>query len=135
MAEHLTLHIPTPPTRPGDAPDFSYLQIPPRAPCRVPSLSRARANCATCRRLIRVLDGDGRAVGAWKPAIAPQRLRDGLHAMLLTRLFEERMFRSHRQGKTSFFMKSTGEEAIGAAQSMVLSSATCAFPPIGCCPG
>jgi len=65
-----------------------------------------------------VLDGDGRAVGAWKPAIAPQRLRDGLHAMLLTRLFEERMFRSHRQGKTSFFMKSTGEEAIGRAQSM-----------------
>jgi 2-oxoisovalerate dehydrogenase E1 component alpha subunit len=78
--------------------------------------------------LIRVLDGDGRAVGAWKPAIAPQRLRDGLHAMLLTRLFEERMFRSHRQGKTSFFMKSTGEEAIGAAQSMVLSSRDMCFP-------
>jgi 2-oxoisovalerate dehydrogenase E1 component alpha subunit len=40
--------------------------------------------------------------------------------MLLTRLFEERMFRAHRQGKTSFFMKSTGEEAISAAQSMAM---------------
>ena len=48
--------------------------------------------------------------------------------MLLTRLFEERMFRSHRQGKTSFFMKSTGEEAIGAAQSMVLGPRDMCFP-------
>ena len=38
------------------------------------------------------------------------------------------MFRSHRQGKTSFFMKSTGEEAIGAAQSMVLGPRDMCFP-------
>ena len=38
------------------------------------------------------------------------------------------MFGAHRQGKTSFFMKSTGEEAIGAATSMVLGRATCVFP-------
>jgi 2-oxoisovalerate dehydrogenase E1 component alpha subunit len=129
MAEHLTLHIPTPPARPGDAPDFSYLQIPPAGALPRPQpVTSARELRDLSEGLIRVLDGDGHAVGAWKPAIEPQRLRDGLHAMLLTRLFEERMFRAHRQGKTSFFMKSTGEEAIGAAQSMVLSSRDMCFP-------
>jgi 2-oxoisovalerate dehydrogenase E1 component alpha subunit len=48
--------------------------------------------------------------------------------MLLTRLFEDRMFRSHRQGKTSFFLKSTGEEAIGAAQAMVMGKRDMCFP-------
>ena len=38
------------------------------------------------------------------------------------------MFRSHRQGKTSFFMKSTGEEAISAAQSMALGPRDMCFP-------
>jgi len=51
-----------------------------------------------------------------------------LRAMMLTRAFEDRMFRSHRQGKTSFFMKSTGEEAIGAAQSIVLGPRDMCFP-------
>jgi len=80
------------------------------------------------RGLIRVMDDEGRAVGAWAPAVDAQRLRAGLGAMLLTRLFEDRMFRSHRQGKTSFFMKSTGEEAIGAAQAMVMGERDMCFP-------
>lgn len=129
MAEHLTLHIPKPPTRPGDAPDFSHLQIPPAGALPRPdSTTPARELRDLSDGLIRVLDGEGHAVGAWTPTIEPQRLRDGLRAMLLTRLFEERMFRSHRQGKTSFFMKSTGEEAIGAAQSMALSPRDMCFP-------
>jgi len=78
--------------------------------------------------LIRVLDEQGRAVGPWAPSIEPEKLRAGLSAMLLTRLFEERMFRSHRQGKTSFFMKSTGEEAIGAAQALVMGKRDMCFP-------
>lgn len=48
--------------------------------------------------------------------------------MLLTRVFDERLFRAHRQGKTSFYMKSTGEEAIGAAQSLVLEAGDMCFP-------
>jgi 2-oxoisovalerate dehydrogenase E1 component alpha subunit len=48
--------------------------------------------------------------------------------MLLTRVFDERLFRVHRQGKTSFYMKSTGEEAIGAAQSLALSQGDMCFP-------
>ncbi|HEX4118673.1 MAG TPA: thiamine pyrophosphate-dependent enzyme [Rhizomicrobium sp.] len=129
MAEHLTLHIPTPPVRPGDRPDFSHLQIPAvGALARPDPATGARELRGLSEGLIRVLDDEGRAGGAWMPVIEPQRLRDGLRAMLLTRLFEERMFRSHRQGKTSFFMKSTGEEAIGAAQSMVLSPRDMCFP-------
>jgi 2-oxoisovalerate dehydrogenase E1 component alpha subunit len=48
--------------------------------------------------------------------------------MLLTRLFDERMFRAHRQGKTSFYIKSSGEEAIGSAQSLMLARHDMCFP-------
>jgi 2-oxoisovalerate dehydrogenase E1 component alpha subunit len=48
--------------------------------------------------------------------------------MLLTRAFDDRLFRAHRQGKTSFYMKSTGEEAIGAAQSLFLDRDDMCFP-------
>ena len=68
--------------------------------------------------LIRVLDASGQALGPWDPRLPPGHLRRGLKAMLLTRLFEARMFNAHRQGKTTFFMKSTGEEGIGAATSL-----------------
>jgi 2-oxoisovalerate dehydrogenase E1 component alpha subunit len=123
------LHIPTPPARPGDTPDFSALAIPAAGAAPRPDI---RAPAETLRDmaqgLVRVLNDESRAVGPWVPDIAPDRLRQGLRAMLLTRLFEERMFRSHRQGKTSFFMKSTGEEAIGAAQSMVLGPRDMCFP-------
>lgn len=48
--------------------------------------------------------------------------------MLLTRIFDDRLFRAHRQGKTTFYMKSTGEEAIGAAQSLALGCGDMCFP-------
>jgi 2-oxoisovalerate dehydrogenase E1 component alpha subunit len=78
--------------------------------------------------LIRVLDDSGRAVGPWDPGLSPEILRQGLRAMLLTRIFDDRLLRVHRQGKTSFYMKSTGEEAIGAAQSLALSPGDMCFP-------
>lgn len=123
------LHIPEPSARPGDAPDFSHLDIPAAGALPRPDTgARAETLRDMAYGLIRVLDDDGRAVGPWVPDVPPERLRQGLRAMLLTRLFEERMFRSHRQGKTSFFMKSTGEEAIGSAQSMVLGARDMCFP-------
>jgi 2-oxoisovalerate dehydrogenase E1 component alpha subunit len=125
----LTLHIPVPPARPGERPDFSHLQIPPAGnlPRPEPGAAANTLGALACG-LIRVLDENGRAVGPWAPAVAPERLRQGLSAMMLTRQFEERMFRAHRQGKTSFFMKSTGEEAIGAAQAMVMGKRDMCFP-------
>jgi 2-oxoisovalerate dehydrogenase E1 component alpha subunit len=48
--------------------------------------------------------------------------------MVLTRAFDDRMFGAHRQGKTSFYIKSAGEEAIGAAQSLALAPDDMSFP-------
>lgn len=110
-------------------PDFSGLSIPAAgaAPRPAPDTPAEKLR-DMAYGLIRVLDDQGQAQGPWAPRLDPDRLRHALRAMLVTRLFEERMFRSHRQGKTSFFMKSTGEEAIGAAQSMVLGPRDMCFP-------
>jgi len=78
--------------------------------------------------LIRVLDENGAAVGPWNPRLEPETLRRGLRAMLLTRAYDERMFRAQRQGKTSFYMRCTGEEAIGVAQAMALDDRDMIFP-------
>lgn len=78
--------------------------------------------------LVRVLDDSGEASGPWNPKLPTETLLAGLRAMLLTRAFDERLFRAHRQGKTSFYMKSTGEEAIGAAQSLFLDRDDMCFP-------
>jgi 2-oxoisovalerate dehydrogenase E1 component alpha subunit len=70
--------------------------------------------------LIRVLDDHGEAIGPWDPHLSPDVLLTGLRAMMLTRAFDDRMFRVQRQGKTSFYVKSRGEEAIGVAQALAL---------------
>jgi 2-oxoisovalerate dehydrogenase E1 component alpha subunit len=46
-----------------------------------------------------VLDEDGQAVGPWNPRLDPDHLRRGLQAMILTRAFDDRMHRAHRQGR------------------------------------
>ena len=48
--------------------------------------------------------------------------------MMLTRAYDERMYRAQRQGKTSFYMKCTGEEAMAVAQAMALDRADMLFP-------
>ncbi|HEY2835042.1 MAG TPA: thiamine pyrophosphate-dependent enzyme, partial [Rhizomicrobium sp.] len=129
MCPPFDLYIPAPSARPGDAPDFSHLAIPPAGACPRPDIAAPASSVRDLAYgLVRVLDDEGRATGPWAPTIAPETLRQGLRAMMQTRLFEDRMFRSHRQGKTSFFMKSTGEEAIGAAQSMMLGPRDMCFP-------
>ena len=81
--------------------------------------------------LIRVLDDDGAAVGPWDPQLDAETLRRGLRAMMLTRAFDDRMYRAQRQGKTSFYMKCTGEEAIAVRPGDGARAATtCAFRPI-----
>src|SRR6201999_4483051 len=78
--------------------------------------------------LIRVLDEDGAAVGDWVPRISADMLRRGLRAMMTTRAYDARMVRVQRQGKTSFYMKSTGEEAVAVAAAMALDRADMCFP-------
>ena len=125
----LSLHVPEPAGRPGDAADFSGLTISAPGSAPRPAVDAApRDTHPLAYDLIRVLDGEGRAVGPWDPRADPELLRRGLEAMILTRAFDDRMHRAHRQGKTSFYMKCTGEEAIACAQAMVLSREDMTFP-------
>ncbi|HQR87744.1 MAG: 3-methyl-2-oxobutanoate dehydrogenase (2-methylpropanoyl-transferring) subunit alpha [Caulobacter sp. 32-67-35] len=125
----LRLHIPEPDARPGDTPAFDRALIPEPGDTRRPEASTLEAEVRDLPYgLIRVLDDSGEAKGPWNPNLPTNTLLAGLRAMLLTRVFDERLFRAHRQGKTSFYMKSTGEEAIGAAQSLFLDRDDMCFP-------
>jgi 2-oxoisovalerate dehydrogenase E1 component alpha subunit len=79
-------------------------------------------------QLVRVLGDDAKAVGPWNPHLEPTELQVGLRHMLLTRFLDERMQRMQRQGRLSFYMKSTGEEAIPVAQSLLLGEDDMCFP-------
>jgi len=61
-----------------------------------------------------VLRFSGEAKGDWAPEIPAETLRGALRDIALTRAMDERMFNMQRQGKMSFYMKSTGEEAVTA---------------------
>ena len=125
----LKLHIPQPLARPGDTPDFSYIDLRTAGETRRPNVDDDERDMRDLPfGLVRVLDDAGAAVGPWDPKLEETELKRGMRAMILTRVFDERLFRLHRQGKTSFFMKSTGEEALGAAPSMVLDSGDMCFP-------
>ncbi|MET0498374.1 MAG: thiamine pyrophosphate-dependent enzyme [Steroidobacteraceae bacterium] len=125
----LHLHIPAPKARPGDAVTFDHMAIPAAGKLRRPEIKAPEDQLRDLPYdLIRVLDDEGNAVGPWNPSLSADHLRRGLRAMLLTRLFDDQLFRAHRQGKTTFFMKSTGEEAIGAAQSLALGASDMCFP-------
>ena len=107
MKPRLQLHIPEPSCRPGDPVDFSSIRIPPAGSVARPSVDAPAAELRDyAYSLIRVLDDEHRAVGDWNPELSPDRLRSGLRHMLLTRVYDERMVRQQRIGKTSFYIKS-----------------------------
>ncbi len=125
----LSLHVPEPKFRPGDIVDYSHLPIPPAG-----AQFRPDEACATsetnplCTDLIRVLDDDHHAVGPWDPRLDPETLRRMLRTMAMTRAFDDRMYRGQRQGKTSFYMKCTGEEATSVASAYALAGDDMVFP-------
>ena len=51
-----------------------------------------------------------------------------LRDMVTVRVFDDRMYRAQRQGKTSFYMKCTGEEAIAVAAAAALDRDDMHFP-------
>jgi 2-oxoisovalerate dehydrogenase E1 component alpha subunit len=125
----LSLHVPEPRFRPGDAVDYSDLDIPPAGlqPRPDESCPAAETN-PLCTDLVRVLDDENRAVGPWDPKLDPETLRRMLRVMALTRAFDDRMYRGQRQGKTSFYMKCTGEEATSVAAAFALAHDDMVFP-------
>jgi 2-oxoisovalerate dehydrogenase E1 component alpha subunit len=129
MPTRSRLNVPEPPARPGQPPDFSYLQLSAAGAMGRPETTASwRDTGHLASGLIRVLDDSHRAVGPWDPHLEPQDLQVGLRHMLLTRLFDDRMVRSQRQGKLSFYMKSTGEEAVSVAAGMALQPGDMLFP-------
>ncbi|MGB7372785.1 thiamine pyrophosphate-dependent enzyme [Pontixanthobacter sp.] len=125
----LSLHVPEPTYRPGDPVDFAHIQVPDAG-----KQSRPDENCAAietsalCYDLVRVLGDDHQAHGPWDPKLNPDTLRTMLGHFAMVRAFDERMFRGQRQGKTSFYMKSTGEEATSISAAMALASDDMIFP-------
>lgn len=125
----LNLHIPEPKFRPGDTADFSDIKIE-----DVGVTGRPEENCAPidiqhmATGLIRVLDMDGKASGPWDPKLSTDIKLKMLHHIMKVRSFDDRMFRAQRQGKTSFYMKCTGEEATSIAPAMALADDDMIFP-------
>ena len=128
-ANALALHIPAPRARPGDKPDFSGWSFPEPGETPRPDVSTSAVELREfAYGLIRVMDMAGNAMGPWQPHIDAETLRRGLKYMLLTRAFDDRMYRAQRQGKTSFYMQSFGEEAVPVAQAMALNRDDMCFP-------
>jgi 2-oxoisovalerate dehydrogenase E1 component alpha subunit len=129
MVTKSRLHIPHPSARPGDKPDFSYLNLSPAGSIGKPSIdARPRDIEHLSLDLVRVLDDEHRAQGEWNPNLDPEKLQIGLRWMLLNRVFDERLWQIQRQGRISFYMESKGEEAVSIAQGMALRSGDMCFP-------
>jgi 2-oxoisovalerate dehydrogenase E1 component alpha subunit len=127
-AAPLRIQIPQPAVRPGQAPDFSRLKLP-STPLSRPHVTATPDGFSDhANGLVRVLTDEHEAKGAWAPQIELATLRRGLRAMLLTRIYDEHMVRAQRQGKTSFYVKSRGEEAVSVAQALALDPADMFFP-------
>lgn len=129
MTEESRLHIPQPTARPGEKPDFSYLDLSPAGSVdKPPSDTRPRDLEHLSSGLIRVLDDDHSAKGPWNPGFDKTQLQTGLRWMMLNRVFDERMWQIQRQGRISFYMQATGEEAVAIAQGMALRPGDMCFP-------
>jgi 2-oxoisovalerate dehydrogenase E1 component alpha subunit len=125
----LKLHVPEPRFRPGDTPDFSDLDIPAAGSAPKPDITVSAAETEPLTKgLVRVLDDNGKAVGPWDPKLDANTLRKILRDMVLQRIFDDRMYRAQRQGKTSFYMKATGEEAIAITTATALDREDMNFP-------
>ena len=123
------LHVPHPPARPGEVPDFSYLQISPAGAVGRPEVTAALTGSESLATgMVRVLDEDHLAQGPWNPHLESAELQVGLRHMLLTRLYDQRMQTIQRQGRISFYLRSLGEEAVSVAQCMALRPDDMLFP-------
>ncbi|NIJ08855.1 2-oxoisovalerate dehydrogenase E1 component alpha subunit [Sphingomonas vulcanisoli] len=125
----LSFHVPEPRFRPGDAVDYADFDRGEAGAVARPDVAALPADMrGHAYSLVRVLDDEGVAHGPWNPRLSPDRLRRMLRDMALTRAFDDRMYRAQRQGKTSFYMKCTGEEATSIAAAHALDRGDMCFP-------
>lgn len=125
----LRFHVPEPASRPGGKPDFSNVVIPEAGSVRRPPVDVDPKEIRDLAySIIRVLDREGQAVGPWVPALDKDELIRGLRHMMTLRTFDARMQMAQRQGKTSFYMQHTGEEAVSCAFRIALEPGDMNFP-------
>jgi 2-oxoisovalerate dehydrogenase E1 component alpha subunit len=125
----LSLHVPEPEFRPGSRPDFSGVTIPKAGSVRRPSVDVAPEEVRDLGySIIRVLNRAGEAVGPWSGELSDEALLEGLKTMMKLRAYDVRMQMAQRQGKTSFYMQCTGEEAIACAFQKALERGDMNFP-------
>jgi 2-oxoisovalerate dehydrogenase E1 component alpha subunit len=126
------LTFPKPRARPGQAADFSHLRLPAPGETGVPPDDiDAEGARPYARGLVRVLDDEGMATGPWVEMLAGMSqdvLLSGLRNMMRMRIVDKRLLTAQRQGKTSFYLQCTGEEAIGCAFQGQLSAGDMNFP-------
>ncbi len=123
------LHIPHPSARPGEEPDFSYLNLSAAGSVDRPGIDVTAASIEhLAHGLVRVLDDEHEAQGPWDPSLDSKVLIKALRLMTLTRTYDDRMQRMQRQGKISFYMKSLGEEAVSIGQGLALEPEDMMFP-------
>src|ERR1700755_1365722 len=105
-APKLALHVPEPAFRPGDTPDFSSLKVPAAGAAPPPATNAPAAEThPLATDLVRVLGDDNKAVGGWDPKLDADTLRKMLRDMVTVRIFDDRMYRAPRTGKTRFCSK------------------------------
>jgi 2-oxoisovalerate dehydrogenase E1 component alpha subunit len=129
MTKNPKLHIPQPTARPGETPDFSYLELSAAGSVDKPPIE---AKAATIEHLaldlVRVLDDDHLAKGPWNPDLDKGTLIEALRLMVLTRAYDDRMQRMQRQGKITFYMQALGEEAVSTGQGLAFEPEDMMFP-------
>ena len=125
----LSLQVPEPSSRPGDKPDFSYIDVPAAGTTRRPEVDcTPNSMRALAFDLITVMDNAGKAVGPWVIDLDEELLLKGLRAMQKTRALDEHMQMAQRQGKTSIYVQCRGEEAIACGQRLALQKGDMCFP-------
>ena len=122
--------MPEPAARPGEDPDFSYLDIPEVGAARKPAINEPAQNTYDlATSLIRVTQDDGSVGGHWVPDLPAEVKLQGLRHMVVTRLIEEQFELLQRQGKAAFAMRSLGEEAIAVSAAMAVDATSPGYGP------
>ncbi len=125
----LSLYVPEPEFRPGDAPDFSDVEIARAGEVERPPVEvEAEEIRHLAYPIIRVLNRDGEAVGPWANELDDEEALQGLRDMMTVRAYDTRMLMAQRQGKTSFYIQCLGEEAIATAFRRALRPGDMNFP-------
>lgn len=119
----IRLHVPEPEARPGEDPDFSFLDIHPVDEARRPDVeSPAYDTYDLATSMVRVMDDDGTIGGHWDPGLSNTQKLKGLRHLITTRLLEEQFWLLQRQGKAAFAIRSLGEEAVAVSAAMAVEA-------------